>query len=42
MIQFRDRALKEGEKSHWYCDKCGAELNSDFKDNHKCNEVYEK
>ncbi|MHA1868076.1 MAG: hypothetical protein ACTSXD_08405 [Candidatus Heimdallarchaeaceae archaeon] len=36
-IQFRDRALKEGEKSHYYCDECGIELHPDFAYSHKCN-----
>ena len=36
-IQFRDRALKEGEKSHYYCIECEQELPHDFLYSHKCN-----
>lgn len=36
-IQFRDRPLKPGEKSHYYCDKCGEELHPDFAYNHVCD-----
>lgn len=36
MIRFRDRALKVGEKSHYYCDKCGWELHPDLAYSHKC------
>jgi uncharacterized OB-fold protein len=36
-IQFRDRALKEEETSHYYCDRCGEELHPDLAYAHKCN-----
>lgn len=36
-IHFRDRPLKKGEKSHYYCDKCGEELHPDFAYTHKCD-----
>jgi hypothetical protein len=35
-IQFRDRPLRNGERSHWYCTKCGKELDVDFLYEHKC------
>ena len=37
-IGFRDRALKVGEKSNYYCRKCGAELHPDTMRHHKCQE----
>ena len=33
MVKFRDRQLKEGEKSHWFCEKCKQDLNQDTKQN---------
>ena len=41
-IQFRDRPLKEGETSHYYCDVCGVELHPDFAYQHKCNNNLEE
>jgi hypothetical protein len=37
MIRFRDRPLEKGERSHYYCDKCGQELHPDFAYTHRCN-----
>jgi len=36
-IQFRDRSLKSWEKSHYYCDKCDAEIHPDMIHKHKCS-----
>jgi hypothetical protein len=36
VIQFRDRPLKEGETSQYYCDICGEEVHPDFVQSHKC------
>ncbi len=38
-IVFRDRALKPGETSHYYCPDCGCEIHPDFAYSHKCNPV---
>ena len=38
-IQFRDRPLRCGEKSHYYCDECGCELHPDFAYSHKCKNI---
>ncbi len=35
-IGFRDRALRIGEKSHYYCKKCGADITLDSAQYHKC------
>lgn len=35
-IRFRDRPLKKGEKSTYYCDKCGTDVHPDLRDHHKC------
>jgi len=35
-IKFRDRALKEGEKSHYYCETCGCEIDRDLVSTHRC------
>jgi hypothetical protein len=35
-IQFRDRPLEKGEHSHYYCDKCGEELDIDSVHSHMC------
>lgn len=38
-IIFRDRPLKEGERSHYVCDKCGEELHPDSAYTHKCSSL---
>ena len=35
-IGFRDRSLKIGERSHYYCKKCGTEITLDSALYHKC------
>jgi len=35
-IEFRDRLLKDGEKYHHRCTKCGVELHPDLAYSHKC------
>jgi hypothetical protein len=40
-VAFRDRALKSGETSHYYCQKCGAEVHEDFRHKHKCSPLTE-
>ena len=35
-IRFRDRPLKKGEKSNWYCSECGVDVHPDLKHSHKC------
>ena len=35
-IGFRDRQLKSGEKSHYYCKECGQEVHIDLAHKHKC------
>jgi len=37
MIRFRDRALKPGETSNYYCDECGQDVHPDFRHSHKCS-----
>ena len=39
-MRFRDRPLKDGEKSHYYCEKCGVDLHPDTAHNHKCSSVF--
>jgi len=34
---FRDRPLKKGEKHHWYCIRCGADVHPDLMLQHRCN-----
>ena len=41
-IIFRDRALKDREKSHWHCPDCGQEIHQDFVQSHKCNPLIKK
>jgi orotate phosphoribosyltransferase len=36
-VVFRDRPLKEGEHSHYYCSKCEVELHPDLAYSHKCS-----
>jgi len=35
-IKFRDRSLKCGEHSHYVCENCGAEINLDTANRHRC------
>jgi hypothetical protein len=39
MIEFRDRALKPNERSHYVCTECGCELHPDMAYSHKCNSI---
>lgn len=36
-IIFRDRPLKVWERSHYVCERCGAEINPDVK--HRCHDL---
>ena len=36
-VIFRDRGLKNGEKSHYHCTECGQDVHQDFVDTHKCS-----
>lgn len=35
-IRFRDRPLKGGETSNYYCDECGVDVHPDLRHSHKC------
>ena len=35
-IRFRDRPLRGEEKSNYYCDECGMDVLSDFRNHHRC------